>query len=180
MFEWVTGVEYTAFVLVYGGKKGTVLASELGPNAAILNATWVYSHGFDKTVTNGEWSNCSVTQEIFLHELGHVLRLRHEFAMDADNFEEEEASRLGTANLHSVMSYHFPPKIQDIDIVDTRTFYKLPMMGLFALHSFSRWKSSRCMIWRGKGSGGDGTSDQMLQQNAHCSGFLVYLNLSWR
>ncbi|KAK5102637.1 hypothetical protein LTS08_003437 [Lithohypha guttulata] len=163
MFEWVMSVEYTAFVLIYGEKKGTVLASKFCPDAALLNATWVYSHGFDKTVTNG-----------------HVLRLRHEFTMDADEFEEEAASRLGTANLHSVKIYHFPPKNQDIDIVDTRTFYKLPTMGVFLLHNFSRCESSRCMIWRAKESDGDGSSDQMLQQDARCSGFLVYLNLSWR
>ncbi|KAJ9661436.1 hypothetical protein H2198_002004 [Neophaeococcomyces mojaviensis] len=130
-FNWVSNVDDATFVLAYGGDKGTVLASAFFPNAAVLNTLWVYSHSFDKNVRDGGWSNYSIMKNVFLHELGHVLGLRHEFALDADKFEGG-AFRLGTTNPLSVMSYEFPPKIQDTDILDTRAFYKLPLLEFFA------------------------------------------------
>ena len=129
-FKFVPNVEDAAFVLAYGGDKGTVLASAFFPNAVVLNTLWVYSNAFDKNVKDGGWSNYSIMKNIFLHELGHVLGLRHEFAMDADRFEGG-AFRLGTTNPLSIMSYEFPPKIQDTDILDTRAFYKLPLLEFF-------------------------------------------------
>lgn len=129
-FKFVPNVEDAAFVLAYGGLKGSVLASAFFPNAAELNTLWVYSFAFDKTVRDGGWSNYSIMKNVFLHELGHVLGLRHEFALDADRFEGG-AYRFGTTNPLSVMSYEFPPKVQQSDVLDLRAFYKLPILELF-------------------------------------------------
>ena len=129
-FKFVPNVNDAAFVLAYGGVKGTVLASAFFPNAAELNTLWVYSYAFDQTVRDGGWSNYSIMKNVFLHELGHVLGLRHEFALDADRFEGG-AYRFGTTNPLSIMSYEFPPKVQESDILDLRAFYKLPILELF-------------------------------------------------
>lgn len=129
-FQWVSKADDAAFVLAYGGAKKGVLASAFFPNAAVLNTLWVYSDCFDKNVMDGGWSYHSAMKNVFLHELGHVLGLRHEFALDADRYEGG-AFRLGTTNPLSVMSYEFPPKIRDSDILDTRAFYKLPPLELF-------------------------------------------------
>ncbi|KXJ84806.1 hypothetical protein Micbo1qcDRAFT_169931, partial [Microdochium bolleyi] len=58
---------------------------------------------------------------VFLHELGHILGLRHEFA-DL----EGGAIQWGSRNPYSVMSYNFPPQIQPSDEKDTRSFYDFP------------------------------------------------------
>lgn len=130
-FNWVANVDDAAFVLAYGGEQDTVLASAFFPNAKPLNTLLVYKYGFDKNVQDGGWTNYSILKNVFLHELGHVLGLRHEFAMDANRYEGG-AFRLGQTNELSVMSYNFPPKIQDTDIVDTRAFYKLPLFEYFS------------------------------------------------
>jgi len=74
-FKWVGKLEDAAFVLAYGGDKGGVLASAYFPNSNDLNTVYVYKRGFDPDTK----ANMS---RFFLHELGHVLGLRHEFAMD--------------------------------------------------------------------------------------------------
>lgn len=48
-------------------------------------------------------------KNVFLHELGHVLELRHEFSLDAERFEGAGAVRVFSTNNESVMSYKFPP-----------------------------------------------------------------------
>ncbi|KAI1467894.1 Metalloprotease [Daldinia caldariorum] len=53
-------------------------------------------------------------KNVFLHEIGHILGLRHEFALDK---EEEGAVRFMEENPVSVMSYTSPPTMQE--------FYKL-------------------------------------------------------
>jgi hypothetical protein len=64
-----------------------------------------------------------------LHELGHVIGLRHEFALDPDPerpgqvIEGGGAQRLGRKNDHSVMSYDDINNINDLDKEDTKTFY---------------------------------------------------------
>ena len=74
-----------------------------------------------------------ILKNIFLHELGHVIGLRHEFALS----EEEEswaAVRFGTPNPISVMSYTFPPNIQQSDIDDTRRFYNFAGNEIGGIH----------------------------------------------
>ena len=64
---------------------------------------------------------------VFTHELGHVLGLRHEFAMDAYSaMYEGGAERLGPRDPMSVMNYRRePPEMQQSDIDSTKAFYAL-------------------------------------------------------
>ncbi|KAM3502806.1 hypothetical protein MY10362_004593 [Beauveria mimosiformis] len=129
-FKWVPNVEDAAFVLAYGGKLSTVLASAFFPGKETLEVLSVYEHGFDKTERTskrGKFSNYGIMKNVFLHELGHVLGLRHEFAMDPDTYEGG-AIVMGSSNKESVMSYIFPPQLQESDIKDTRYFYKHPLI----------------------------------------------------
>jgi hypothetical protein len=129
-FQWVSKVEDAAFVLAYGGELSTVLASAFFPSSHDLKTMWVYQHGFDKTERTskrGTFSNYGIMKNVFLHELGHVLGLRHEFAMKPGTFEGGAIS-MGSANDESVMSYIFPPEMQESDVKDTRSFYNHPLI----------------------------------------------------
>ncbi|KAH6838502.1 hypothetical protein B0I37DRAFT_387046 [Chaetomium sp. MPI-CAGE-AT-0009] len=114
-FEWVTKIEDAAFVLEYGGQKGTVLAEAFFPTQEPLSSLFVYKGAFTERTL-------PYVKNIFLHELGHVLGLRHEFALEEET--EWWAARFGSVNPDSVMSYNFPPKIHDLDVVDTTKFYQ--------------------------------------------------------
>jgi len=130
-FKWMSNIEDAAFALAYGGEKGTVLASAFFPNDSALETLYVYQYGFDKTERpgkNGNFTNYEIMKNVFLHELGHVLGLRHEFAMDPGDTFEGGAYRIGSANPESVMSYVFPPEMQESDIRDARYFYKHPQI----------------------------------------------------
>ncbi|KAH7145526.1 hypothetical protein B0J13DRAFT_665945 [Dactylonectria estremocensis] len=110
-FKWVDEVEDAAFVLAYGGDAGTTLAEAFFPNSNDLSTLFVYQRAFQPGSIN-------YLVNIFLHELGHVLGLRHEFAA-----QEGGAVPFGPTNPLSVMSYKFPPQIQDSDIASTKAFY---------------------------------------------------------
>lgn len=75
-------------------------------------------------------ANRSILKNIFMHELGHVLGLRHEFAItgDADKGlapEGDGAVQFLGKNLKSIMSYEFPPTMRPSDREGTKAFYKL-------------------------------------------------------
>jgi hypothetical protein len=134
-FKWVPKLDDATFVLAYGGQKSTVLASAFFPSDTTqLETLYVYQYGFDKakkTSKRGTFTNYEIMKNVFLHELGHVLGLRHEFAMTPDpdtGKMEGGAIVIGSANSESVMSYVFPPEIQESDIRDTRYFYKHPLI----------------------------------------------------
>jgi len=110
-FKWVSKLEDAAFVLSYGGDGGSVLARAFFPNSNDLNTLFVYQRAFGPDTSPYQTN-------IFLHELGHVLGLRHEFA----NLEGG-AVPFGSPNPQSVMSYTFPPNIQDSDEKSTKDFY---------------------------------------------------------
>ncbi|CAI6089045.1 hypothetical protein V2G26_002522 [Clonostachys chloroleuca] len=118
-FKWVNNLKQATFVLEYGGKKDRVMASAFFPNNQPLNTMSVYSYSFTDKESHETLKNT------FLHELGHTLGLRHEFALDPDRFEGG-AEVYGTRNDHSVMSYTLPPQVQKSDIEDIKSFYKLP------------------------------------------------------
>jgi hypothetical protein len=122
-FQWVDKLEDATFVLEYGNKLDGVLASAFFPNNKPLNTLLVYEEGLSPHYRG-------MLKNIFLHELGHVLGLRHEFAMDPapPGLESEGgAVVLGSRNPLSVMNYgNWPPEIQPSDIADTKKFYKLP------------------------------------------------------
>lgn len=72
--------------------------------------------------------------QVFTHELGHVLGLRHEFALNPVNENPGQglvlreaangAVLVGDRNEYSVMNYRAePPVIQESDVVSTREFY---------------------------------------------------------
>jgi hypothetical protein len=83
----------------------------------------VYSRAFDPT-------SKPILKNIFQHEIGHILGLRHEFAITGDdkkNLDPEghRAVQFLTNNYNSIMSYNFPPKVQDSDREQITQFYKL-------------------------------------------------------
>ncbi|KAF7679589.1 catalytic domain-containingprotein [Alternaria burnsii] len=113
-FKWVGVLEDACFVLGYGGNGGDTLARAFFPNSKDLNNMYVYLKAFQSGYVNYLYN-------VFLHELGHVLGLRHEFAP-----EREGAGPLvvwGIRNPLSVMSYTFPPQLQPSDRIDTKSFY---------------------------------------------------------
>jgi hypothetical protein len=113
-FAWTNDIEDAAFVLGYGGDAGSTLARAFFPNEQDLNMLYVYKGAFEPGRIN-------YMKNIFLHELGHVLGLRHEFAPE----REGGTVQLGVRNERSVMSYVFPPDIQMSDKDSTREFYNL-------------------------------------------------------
>jgi len=110
-FKWVSNLQDAEFVLAYGGDQGNTLAMAFFPNTNDLNTLYVYKRAFDPDTINFQ-------PNIFEHELGHALGLRHEFAA-----QEGGAVQFGLPNPHSVMSYEFPPQIQKSDVDSTRAFY---------------------------------------------------------
>ncbi|KAI9779502.1 MAG: hypothetical protein M1839_007310 [Geoglossum umbratile] len=61
-------------------------------------------------------------KNVFMHELGHVLGLRHEFAIAR---EGRGAVQFMQTNPVSVMSYNIPPNMQQSDKDGIQAFYKL-------------------------------------------------------
>jgi hypothetical protein len=117
-FRWVDKLEDANFVLAYGGELGSVVASAYFPNDKDLNLVSVYKRGFDDD-TKPE------LDKFFLHGLGHVLGLRHEFALESTVTGRIEggAVQWGIRNPLSVMNYRrTAPEIQDSDVTDTTSF----------------------------------------------------------
>lgn len=83
---------------------------------------------YDKTLVEPEWRK--VLKNSFLHEIGHIIGLRHEFANDPNPQRHNEpfeipAQRFGSVNPHSVMSYDDVNQINEMDKKDVMAFYKL-------------------------------------------------------
>ncbi|KAF2789837.1 zincin [Melanomma pulvis-pyrius CBS 109.77] len=124
-FEWVALAKDATFVLCHGGSNGSTLAQAFYPNPNDLSYLLVYNAAFSlRGWKENMW-------KVFTHELGHVLGLRHEFAMDTNPktgevFEVQKAVQLGPRNESSVMVYkRTPPEIQQSDIDSTKAFYAL-------------------------------------------------------
>jgi hypothetical protein len=62
-------------------------------------------------------------ENTLVHELGHVLGLRHEFAIE---LEGAGAVRIFGQDANSVMAYNMPPIMQQSDRTGTKAFYELP------------------------------------------------------
>lgn len=83
---------------------------------------------YDKTLVQPYWRN--ILKNSFLHEIGHILGLRHEFANDPNPEKnnqpfESTAQRFGSVNPHSVMSYDDVNNINELDKKDVKAFYAL-------------------------------------------------------
>ncbi|KAF4447076.1 putative matrix metalloproteinase-11 protein [Fusarium austroafricanum] len=143
-FEWVTKPADATFALWHGGSQGGVLASAFFPNPNDMSNMLVYNAAFAMP----KWK--ANLWKVFMHELGHVLGLRHEFAMDRDpetgnSKETFKAVQLGPRNENSVMTYgRNPPEVQDSDVESARAFYALkddengnsPMIGLTPVQDY--------------------------------------------
>lgn len=102
--------------------RDTTLAMAFFPNEK-NQTVWVYASALQPR-------NFDDLPHIFAHEIGHILGLRHEFAITGDaaknlRAEGEGATQFMESNYNSVMSYNFPPKIQDTDKKGIKAFYKL-------------------------------------------------------
>jgi hypothetical protein len=143
-FEWATNMADATFALWHGGSHGGTLASAFFPNANDMNIMMVYNLAFAMP----KWKKDM--WKVFMHELGHVLGMRHEFAMDINpvtgkNKESIVAVQLGPRNPKSVMTYdNKPPEVQDTDVESVRAFYALrakenedsPMVGLTPVEDY--------------------------------------------
>lgn len=143
-FEYVKNPADATFGLWHGGSQGNVLASAFFPNANDMSIMLVYNAAFAMP----KWK--ANMWKVFMHELGHVLGLRHEFALDIDPQtglarEEIKAVQLGPRNENSVMAYsRNPPEIQQSDVESTKAFYALtgddkgnpPMVGLTEVQDY--------------------------------------------
>ncbi|GJC90381.1 hypothetical protein ColLi_13219 [Colletotrichum liriopes] len=143
-FEWIKNPADATFALWHGGSQGDVLASAFFPNANDLSMVLVYNAAFSMP----KWK--ANLWKVFTHELGHVLGLRHEFALDTNPEtgkvkEAMKAEQLGPRNNNSVMTYsRVPPEIQQTDIESTRAFYALkeddagnpPLVGLTEVQDY--------------------------------------------
>lgn len=112
--KWVRNFEDAAFVPSYGGDAGSMLAMAFFPNNEDLNILYVYQLAF-------KLRNANYMKNIFLHELGHALGLRHGFAPE----KEGDTVQIGPRQKGSVMDYEFPPTIRKSDVESTRLFYNL-------------------------------------------------------
>jgi len=96
------------------------------PNKQTAYARSFFPHQVDKDVVVFKYGMDPTKRfklkNVFLHELGHVFGLRHEFAIVK---EGRGAKQFMTANKDSVMEYNKVPMIQETDKEGIREFYKL-------------------------------------------------------
>ncbi|KAJ5110386.1 hypothetical protein N7532_000921 [Penicillium argentinense] len=113
-FEWVYKIVDAAFVLSYAESNiPGVIAEAFFPNDLDLNIL-------------------NYLKNVFLHELGHILGLRHEFAPEVEDGNKTgmKSLQFGPRNPTSVMAYEFPPTIQTSDIDSAQAFYHSSGKGL--------------------------------------------------
>ncbi|KAA8644259.1 hypothetical protein EYZ11_011777 [Aspergillus tanneri] len=123
-FKWVAKIEDAAFVLSFANSENDgVLAQAFFPNEVDLNVLNVYKAAFQP-------GTVQYLKNIFLHELGHVLGFRHEFAPELEDTTNNYTVQIGPRDPLSVMGYEFPPQIQHSDIESAKAFYQFPGTGL--------------------------------------------------
>jgi hypothetical protein len=115
-FNWVEKLEDASFVLCYAGDNGEILAQAFFPNEEKLSRVNIYSAALKQ-------GTVEYLKDIFLHQLGHVLGFRHDFAPVVD--ENNGSIQLGPRDPRSVMGFEFPPRIRASDRESAMAFYKL-------------------------------------------------------
>lgn len=116
-FQYVSKAEDAAFALRYGGEGGSTIARAFFPNAEDLNALLVYDIAFTP-------ERLPRLRNTLQHEVGHILGLRHEFALEGET--SSPVVLFGERNSLSIMSYDANRSIQDSDKFAVRTLYNLP------------------------------------------------------
>jgi len=126
-FEPVSGDDAAVCELMYKarmegpeGPDGGPLADAFFPDSK-ERIVYVYAKAFEDGFRD------SMTN-IFYHELGHVLGLRHEFALERE--KKYGAVCIGPRNEFSVMNYfHHPSQLQihDLDVRSVKEFYNIMM-----------------------------------------------------
>lgn len=118
-FNYVGNLSDAAIELRYddSGREG-LLASAFFPDTGNLDLNFVrvYESQFDP-----RYKARNPIYNTMLHEIGHVLGLRHEFAHDREGFAE--SILFGIKNPRSVMAYYPAQEIQDTDVEAVRRAY---------------------------------------------------------
>jgi hypothetical protein len=121
---WVEKIEDAAFLLTFAPQRSPgTLAEAFFPNDVNLNSVIVYPFAFQP-------GKVQYLKNIFLHELGHVLGLRHELAPEIEKGPGFDSVQFGPRNPTSVKGYEFPPLMHTSDIDSTKVFYKFPGKNL--------------------------------------------------
>ena len=114
-FRYTPILQDACFVLGYGGDGGGTLAQAFFPNGNDISNVIVYTNCFLGGWKENMWC-------VFVHELGHVLGLRHEFAIE----KEGGATQWGPKDEYSVMNYrNEPPRLTQNDVRGAREFYNV-------------------------------------------------------
>ncbi len=116
-----------AFVLVHGGRKDVL--NENGRKTgkvvaeAFFHADTAPLFGFVcyDTLFRPPYSDQKWMEGTLKHEFGHILALRHEFALEDE--KDDPVVIFGGRNQDSVMSYNNPMDIRKSDIADTLLLY---------------------------------------------------------
>ncbi|KAI1398593.1 hypothetical protein F4819DRAFT_24367 [Hypoxylon fuscum] len=125
VFEKVEDHAPAVFQLVYSTRQSDgLLARSFMPRGAQeqQDRLYVYASAFDK-----EKGYYNGMMNIFCHELGHILGLRHEFAKSSPKEQKAPSVQWGPANALSVMNYFKNPgemRIQETDYNEVRRFYE--------------------------------------------------------
>ncbi len=119
IFRYVDRCDDCAFLLEPAHDEGDVLAESFAPNAAAntVNVLFVYDAAF-------RHDNAPFLRGTLLHELGHVVGLRHEHAQETeDSSTGPESISFGRRNKKSVMAYYRGQRIRLTDVMAVRTAY---------------------------------------------------------
>lgn len=119
-FQKVADGEKAVFQLEYsiideGNRTRLAHAFMPGPQWS-LQKFWVYKLAFNKDC-------CSSMTNIFCHELGHILGLRHEFSLEREN--TCSSVQWGPRNSLSIMSHYSKSlHMEETDISELKRFYE--------------------------------------------------------
>jgi Pregnancy-associated plasma protein-A len=116
-FNLVSNPDDAAFEVVFGGHSDIASAMAFFPNTDVLSRILVYDNWFtaDETFRN----------KVALHELGHTLGLRHEFAPETE--QGTGAVVFGPRDEFSIMTYNFDRNfLSNNDVCGTKALYATP------------------------------------------------------